>query len=346
MKEHIFVAKSNELACDLKNRNVKTRKKVATQVGAGFLSLIILCSFNGCGNNNDEIDDVTTTTVATLGDITTTKPQEDNPINPEDQQPSNPEDNTPTNPDDPTPPVEEVDLPGDEDGYAYPEFFRELVHEQAEKGVIADRFYKEFYAQVEPEIVYVDISQDAKLEGAGVAVFAKFDMSELVGYDKVEYVSFLFDISSEDFNKLKTSTNFNTYGEYVQMLENSVKEKNELVSVKKSAVNNLDQVNANLNDRFVWFVDNKFVDVELFYCGDVSLLDKDPYREFYGFGYDEEGKSYAFVMEVDLQVGYYPTNSELIEDIKVGEVRKGWLDRFECTVKAIDSVFEKNNANV
>lgn len=372
------VKSADELVDKFKNMSAKTRLKLVKQVGAGFMSLLILCGFSGCLNNKGEIEnDMNSTTSITL--VATTKPDDGEQTKPEDGEQSKPSEGEQTKPNEgeenkpsdgeqtkpsegeqnkpsegegnkpsegEKPPVEVEDLPGDADGYAYPNFFKDKVHEVVVlNGALANNYYYNYIKEVEPEILYVDRTTNTKIDDTGICVYAKFDLTNMLNYEKVIYARFVFDITDMKYLTLGKAAKFNSYAEYVDLMQQAIQEKNLLLDAKVSEIYETDKINDELTETFAKFVDEKFVDANVMF---VRWIDGEKWFtcEISGFAYDRNNNAYQYIMQVLDTDSVSSNGDDIIYDINNAVVTRQDMEICNITTKAMDSVYTKQTQEV
>lgn len=375
---HDFVEK-------FKSSTNKTRLKVIKQVGAGVLSVLLLCGFTGCVDENGDISanattvsrvDVTTiynepttppvvttpsTPAVTTGPTTGTNPPEvttpgtTEPTTPPVEEPGTttpgttepitppvevPGTTTPgeTEPSNPPAETETPNLPADEDGYEYPEYFENLANEMIRaRGVFSSHRYEDELKATDAEVVFVGTGKSIDSD-TPIIIYTRHKLEN----GKTYYGRFAFSVASKDYRRLNWTYLYNSYEAYVSAMENALKNKQELVEAKLSLLEDqTDIINSGLTENFAKFVDEKFVDVEINFVRNVLPKNELAFSEISGFGYDEDGKSYSFVIELTFSGTYFPNIDKLIDDVNKGDRTREDMLKFESTVKAIDSVYQK-----
>lgn len=335
--------------------SAKTGLRVMKMIAAGVTSLLLLFGFTGCmtdtgdfpeTQSQETLDTEETDEITTNRDPEETTDPEDTTGPEETTDPggtTDPEDTTgpegttgpeeTTGPEDP-PAVE--DMPGDADGYAYPKYFADKLGEMiflngaigGPEGVLAN---------VTPEILFVERGDaaNATTQG-GVIIYAKYDIGE---NNPPIYTRFAFTINSRDLANLNKSSKYSSYEEYIDAVITAMESKAVLLSAETSEINNKqDSINATIGENFAKFVDPNFVDVEINFVRDYTPPQGDSYHIISGFGYDKDGKSYSFNLELDLRsTTEYNTIYDVIKLLNDGKTPQ--MDRVTTKKAVINSVF-------
>jgi len=271
----------------------------------------------------------------------TTGPSGNETTGPSGSETTGPSQGETTRPIEPTPePPEIEDLPGDEDGYKYPQFFADKCQEMVvlQGALSASKYYKQLMEE-KPEILFVE-KRDVYTSGnEDINVYAKYSIGER---EVPVYARFSFDINSMDFIYLGDSNLYSSYEEYVDKIVSSMESKAVLVSAGISEINEKqDEVNIVIGENFAKFIDPSFVDAEINFVRSVSSAGENRYREIYGFGYDENGVSHSYKLEIALVSGNYNGFEDIIYAINNGNIPE--THRVESVVKPISSVFTKES---
>lgn len=236
-----------------------------------------------------------------------------------------------------TPSVPAEDLPADADGYNYPKFFRDLVHERVVgQRLLSDTIYYDEICKAEPEIVFVE---RGPMTNTSIAIYVRYNID-----NENMYVRFEFAIKSRAYANLGTVSKYTSYAGYVDAIKTALEERCNNISAQITELRyKTDEINDGLNSTFAKFVDDRFVDAEINFVRVVDGEDGWSEFEISGFGYDGEGKSYSFKANIDPDVPYNSEN--LIADICASKLLKSDLESFNSTAKAIDSVFTRESQN-
>ena len=280
--------------------------------------------------------------------VTTNKtPEESTPL--QETQNSSPQETSPAEIESTSPQETEVetpaleDLPADEDGYKYPEYFLERITKSISKeNALSDEYYYNQILNQTPEIVFVERGTSSKEEHCPIIVYAKYYVGDKG--EKPLYTRFAFTIGSTNFLNLGKAKNFSSYSEYIAKIIEAMKAKSVFISAEVSEINDKqDAINAQIGETFAKFIDEKFVDAEINFARSVWPAGEVGYRVISGFAYDEEGKSYNFNLEFEEGAGLYDTVDQIILRLQNGETLN--FDRVDSSFKGISDVFTKEIQN-
>ena len=240
----------------------------------------------------------------------------------------------------------EEDLPADEDGYAYPEFFANLVRQT----IIDERLFYESYNGVNyrkyvenktPEIVFVERGESTKNEGVPIIICAKYPGD--TNGSKHVYARLSFKIGENDYRMLGFPQLYASYAEYIDAVQKALENRAELANADISQLYmEQDAINESLGENFARFVGEKFVDasvnsVRSYPSSSGGLL----VQEISGFAYDSEGKSYSYVVKLQCKAEKIITNDDLIKAVEAGEIDRSDFATFESRSREIASVFQE-----
>lgn len=368
------VDSGEELVEKFEKTTPKIRKKIIASVGAGLLSVLVLAGFAKCMNNKGELSDAVSqeTTIAentpvitpaftteaipgTTAQIsgttktpeTTGVPTSETTGAPTTEAPTTETTEAPTTETTEAPTTETAepevpeDLPGDADGYQYPVFFRNLVHERVVgQNALSNHAYHDEISEAEPEILFVERGVSCSREMTPIIVYSRYNIN-----GKYLYARFAFEIKSADYRLLGFASMYDSYEAYINAIVTAMQAKcNPINAVVSELEFETDSINSQLNETFAKFFSSEFVDAEI-NCVRGIYIPKDLvyYYEVSGFGYDKDGKAYSFIAEIDTVNSYTPDG--LIDSINKGELTKDGTTMFDVTLKAIDAVFTKEIEN-
>ncbi|MBQ7391239.1 MAG: hypothetical protein IJV73_01010, partial [Clostridia bacterium] len=238
------------------------------------------------------------------------------------------------------------DLPADEDGYQYPEFFANLVRQT----ILDKKLFYEIHDGINyrylvenktPEIVFVERGESVNGELNPIIIYAQFHVDE-AGQKNI-CVRMSFTTGTKDFAYLKFPHLYSSYAEYVEAVQTALQNRAELANADISdLLMEQDEINAGLGENFAKFVGEKFVDASIncvrFYS---DSTDGHIVREISGFAYDTEGKSHSYVVKLQCKSDLLLSDKQIIEGVEAGTLTRADFETFESTSKQISSVFEE-----
>ena len=353
---------AHEFVEKFKSMSNKTRLKVVKSIGAGVMSFLILCGFTGCLDDLGNIMDTQTTpitqvTSAEIHDVTTPQTRPEETKRPQEttapQQVTTPPAETTKKPDETSTPGETTtensgtvvtpkeDLPADEDGYQYPEYFYNLVNKtMANVGYVGNgtEYYSILKSQT-PEIIFVERGISSNDQPSPIIIYAKYCAEP--NTNKYVYTRLSFTTGGNDYLRLDFFSLFNSYAEYIAAVQAALEKKAEVLNVDVSlAGEKQDALNDKLGLNFARCLGANFVDACVNHTRKyrMSGVDGEIY-EISGFAYDKEGKSYSYVVKYQ-QNGAIITSDGVIECLQQGIYKVDQdFKMFEVTSKPVAGVF-------
>ena len=298
--------------------------------------------------------EVTTTppVVTTPPEVTTTPPVVTTPPEVTTTPPvvTTPPEVTTTPPEETTTPggvvIPDEDLPADEDGYQYPEFFANLVRQT----ILDKKLFYEIHDGINyrylvenktPEIVFVERGESVNGELNPIIIYAQFPVDE--DNENSITVRMSFTTGTKDYAYLKFPELYSSYAEYVEAMQTALQNRAELANADISdLLMEQNEINAGLGENFAKFVEEKFVDASIncvrsYYSENGGSL----ISEISGFAYDTEGKSYSYVVKLQCKSDLLLSDKQIIEGVEAGTLTRADFETFESTSKQISSVFEE-----
>ena len=360
--------RANEFVNQFKFMREKKRVKVVKSVGVALMSLFILAGVTGC---NKEIEDILNegtgnaqvTTIDT-SDITTTfnMPEETSRV-PEETTAKPPVQTTPeettttppvvtTPPEETTTPPEETtipgdvvvtpgeDLPADEDGYAYPNYFANLVYTTVNQkklfGTEEDEYKNAIRGQL-PEIVFVERGENSNAEPAPIVIYSRYCLNEQT--EEYIYTRMSFETGSNDYGRLGRPARYGSYAEYVSAVQAALQNKAELINAEVSEFyDNQDAINNRLGVNYAKFLGDQFIDATI----NAVIDDKETstvIKYVFGFAYDEEGKAYSYKLKYEYGKGIVAA-AEIVDLVNQGKIKREEFKMFEISYTPVAGVFQ------
>lgn len=292
--------------------------------------------------NNEENNEVTTPGVTT-SPIETTLPTET----------SKPEE-TSSKPTETTSPIETTtvnggtvvtpneDLPADADGYRYPEFFYNLVNKTMADAIYIgnDSGYENILKSQTPEIIFVERGATSDYEYAPIVIYAKYCTNSAT--NEYIYTRLSFTTGGNDYGRLGRPNRYSSYAEYISAVQAALEKKAEVVNIDVSSIEERqDALNDRLGENFARCLGSNFVDATVNHArmhklsgvsGDVC--------EISGFAYDEEGKSYSYVVQYQLK-GTFENMEYIVGYLEDGKMQvEKDFKMFEVTSMPVAGVFQ------
>ena len=232
------------------------------------------------------------------------------------------------------------DLPADEDGYNYPEYFKNLVYETVRtKSLFPNEDYRQQLRSQKPEIVFVDLAEYSKEEPNNVVIFCKYNVDPTANIDI--YTRMSFTTTGNDYAALKIASKYGSYAEYIAAVETALKKKAVFdyadVSVLYEKYN---EVNSMIGEKFSKSLGENFVDASIhhirgYYSNDLGCS----VVEISGFAYDEVNKSYSFVLKCQTNYGSIVPAS-VVKFIEDGTLTVDDFKLYDVYSKPVAGVFQ------
>lgn len=353
---------AHEFVEKFKSMSNKTRLKVVKSVGAGVMSLLILCGFTGCMDDLGNIFDtdtpnITQVTNSQINDVTipssrpqlTTKPAETS--NPEET--TKKPDETTKKPDETSKPEETTtpnsgtvvtpkeDLPADADGYRYPEFFYNLVNKTMADAVYIGNGinYQTILKKQTPEIIFVERGEYTDYEETPIVIYAKYCTNP--NTNEFIYTRLSFKTGGNDYGRLGRPSRYSSYAEYIAAVQAALEKKAEILYIDVSSVEERqDALNDKLGANYAKCLGANFVDATVNHArmfgmsgvvGDVC--------EVSGFAYDKDGTAYSYTLRYQLK-GSFVDIEFIVDYLQTGRMK---VDKdfkmFEVTSMPVAGVF-------
>lgn len=232
------------------------------------------------------------------------------------------------------------DLPADEDGYAYPNYFANLVYTTVNQkklfGTEEDEYKNAIRGQL-PEIVFVERGESTKEEGNPIVIYSRYCIDEAKS-DYI-YTRMSFKVDSYDYGMLRFPQLYSSYAEYIAAVQAALQKKAELINADVSYLReDQDAINNRLGVNYAKFLGDEFIDATI----NAVIDDNDPNRAgryVYGFVYDEEGKSYSYKWHYEYGKGIVAVDV-IIDLVNQGKTKKEDFNLFEISYTPVAGVFQ------
>lgn len=290
----------------------------------------------------------TTTPNETTGEETTNVENSgDTTIEPETTTPNEtttePEDTT-TEPETTSPeePTTSEDLPADEDGYQYSQYFADIVHNAIVNGALSNQNEVYDIAELEPKIVFVEHGPSTKITGKKypINIYVEFTVRN---NQKLTAV-FAYNIKSTAYYFIQRPSTFPTYKAYVDRIEKALRDSSTLIEANASSVSNVNNLTEKQSGTLAQIIDKDFVDVDINFVQPIIGGEGEGYFDVRGFGYDETGTSYSFTSSIYTGRPYYKWG-DFMAAMQDGSLNPEYIFKVETTKSEVASVFEATSAS-
>jgi len=230
--------------------------------------------------------------------------------------------------------LDNQDLPGDADGFAYDFKIAAAVHNAliniSEK--ISPNFFDKIY-NIDPEILFIELGEQNYNNFSPIFVYAAFPINET---EKV-YTKFEFEGAAAAYRKLMNPENFLSYAQFASLAADAVWNGTYKNAWEAKAMDFHNMIESGTT-KLAAIIDEKFVDVDINFVCDYKDDELGWCYEIDGFGYDIEGNAFNFTSMIS-----YPMDSGLwknfINSVANGVYTSNDMGGVKTTSSRIDSVF-------
>ena len=180
-------------------------------------------------------------------------------------------------------------------------------------------------------------AEKSKEENTPIAIYARYK----VGNENI-YVRMAYTIKSYDYTLLKAPKLYASYGEYIDAVQKALEAKAELANADISVLyEGQDDINNQIGEGFAKALGNNFVDASVNSAIRTKNNDGISIYQISGFAYDEEGKSYSYVLSYDVKGGGLGAE-KVISRLENGTLNKNSdFNVFEVTSTPVAGVFQQ-----